>query len=207
MSIIATAVKHLLAAGVTGDALVEAIADMESNLAAYNNDPVAERRRAYDRERKRANKTCRSGGIPVESSDSTETVENPPLPLPSPQTPLPTPAPVKKNNAHTRTRGARITEDWNPEPLAGDAGRIAAMRGQEWLGLEMTKFRNHWLSATGSAAMKLDWQRTWENWVIRANELGRPPPGAFRQQSSPSPQSDLHALMRQAERYRTSTAA
>jgi hypothetical protein len=33
MSIIATAVKHLLAAGVTGDALVRAIADMEAAIA------------------------------------------------------------------------------------------------------------------------------------------------------------------------------
>ena len=34
MSMIATAVKHLLAAGVTGDALVAAIADMEANALA-----------------------------------------------------------------------------------------------------------------------------------------------------------------------------
>ncbi len=34
MSLIATAVKHLLAAGVTGDALVAAIADMEANAPA-----------------------------------------------------------------------------------------------------------------------------------------------------------------------------
>lgn len=68
MSIIATAVRHLMAAGVTGEALVAAIADMEANQAPAV-DPVAEKRRAYDRERKR-NKV--SGGIPVESAESAE---------------------------------------------------------------------------------------------------------------------------------------
>lgn len=47
-------------------------------------DPVAERRRAYDRERKRRNK---SGGMPVESAESVEQ-DGTPLKV-SPHTPLP----------------------------------------------------------------------------------------------------------------------
>lgn len=46
MSVIATAVKHLLAAGVTGDALVAAIADMEA--CAPVTDGSAARRREKD---------------------------------------------------------------------------------------------------------------------------------------------------------------
>lgn len=72
MSIIATAVKHLIAAGVTGEALVAAIAEMEA-ARPVTTDPVADKRRAYDRERKRNNpKKGRksSGGIPVESAES-----------------------------------------------------------------------------------------------------------------------------------------
>lgn len=45
MSVIATAVRHLMAAGVTGEALVAAIAEME---AAQPKDAAAERRRARD---------------------------------------------------------------------------------------------------------------------------------------------------------------
>jgi hypothetical protein len=94
MSIIATAVRHLMAAGVTGEALVAAIADMEANQAPAV-DPVAEKRRAYDRERKR-NKV--SGGIPVESAESVESAPSlsPPNennltpPIPTPVNILPT---------------------------------------------------------------------------------------------------------------------
>ena len=79
MSVIATAVRHLMAAGVTGEALVQAIADME---ASQPKDAVAEKRRAYDRERKRAAKLDRSTGIPPESAESTESAESPPLSRP-----------------------------------------------------------------------------------------------------------------------------
>ncbi|MDK4703884.1 DNA replication protein [Rhizobium sp. CNPSo 4062] len=44
MSIIATAVKHLIAAGVSGDDLVRAIADMEANQAQILNEPVLSKR-------------------------------------------------------------------------------------------------------------------------------------------------------------------
>lgn len=73
MSIIATALKHLIAAGVAGDALVDAIADIEAQMVTT--DPVAEKRRAYDRERKRAAKAAQSTGIPPESAESTESAD------------------------------------------------------------------------------------------------------------------------------------
>src|SRR4051794_30644919 len=50
MGIIATAAKHLIAAGITGAALILAIEEMESHKPI---DTQAERRRAADRERKR----------------------------------------------------------------------------------------------------------------------------------------------------------
>jgi hypothetical protein len=76
MSVIATAVRHLLAAGVTGEALVQAIADMEASQPVT--DPAADRRRAWDRERKRKAKQL-STGIPPEQVES---VETDPLSLP-----------------------------------------------------------------------------------------------------------------------------
>ncbi len=63
MSIIATALKHLIAAGVSGDDLVHAVAEMEAAIP-QKLDAVAERRRAYDRARKR-----NSTGIPPESTE------------------------------------------------------------------------------------------------------------------------------------------
>lgn len=56
MGIIATAVEHLIAAGIGGADLVKAIADMEAaalQAATPAKSDAAEKRRAYDRERKR----------------------------------------------------------------------------------------------------------------------------------------------------------
>lgn len=44
MSIIATAVRHLMAAGVTGEALVAAIADMEAQVRAARTVPAEDNR-------------------------------------------------------------------------------------------------------------------------------------------------------------------
>jgi hypothetical protein len=93
MSIIATALKHLIAAGVSGDDLVRAVAEMEAAAPAPV-DQAAEKRRAYDRERKRAAKAKRSTGIPPETVESAENAE--PTPSldkspPDPQKLIPTP--------------------------------------------------------------------------------------------------------------------
>lgn len=53
MAIIAEAVRHLMAAGVTGEALLLAISDMEAALPTAK-DASAERRRERDRLRKRS---------------------------------------------------------------------------------------------------------------------------------------------------------
>jgi hypothetical protein len=169
MSVIATAVKYLLAAGVTGDELVAAIAEMEDSMPAR--DPVADRRRAYDRERKRIAKENRSTGIPP---DSTETVETVPALL-SPQTPLSTHPREENPRARKKTR---FSDSWRPETLTtGKSGEAAKRRGQEWLKTEFEKFGNYF-RAEGTT--KLDWQGTWANWVISSDERqalprGQPP--------------------------------
>lgn len=35
---------------------------------------------------------------------------------------------------------------------------------------ELAKFRNYWMGKAGKDAAKLDWQRTWINWLISADE-------------------------------------
>ena len=70
MGVIATAVKHLIAAGVTGEALVMAIAELE-DATPKAVDAVAERRRAYDRQRKR-DARAESTGIPPESTGNAD---------------------------------------------------------------------------------------------------------------------------------------
>ena len=112
MSIIATALKHLIAAGVSGDDLVRAVAEMEAALPPQV-DAVAEKRRAYDRERKRVAKENRSTGIPPESAEIQNTVSpneyiSNPLPL----------SPSAKADAPLSDFSDRVMEEWNRE-IAG----------------------------------------------------------------------------------------
>lgn len=104
MSIIATAVRHLMAAGVTGEALIAAIADME---AEQPKDAAAEKRRAWDRQRKaeQRERDRLSTGIPPESADNVDTN---PAPDKSPQTPKINPTPRE----HTHNAGARGAAAW-----------------------------------------------------------------------------------------------
>lgn len=125
MSVIATALKHLIAAGVSGDDLVRAIAEIEA-AAQPVADAQADRRRAKDRERKRLRKSA-------ESAETAEDAETPSLP-PSPQTPQP---PTHPRDETTRAReglaasvviGLPVVDgDW-PE---GDARRHADLLAQE----------------------------------------------------------------------------
>jgi hypothetical protein len=83
MSMIAAAVKHMLAAGMKPDEIVSAVADME---AAAPKDASAERRRAKDRERKRLRNSA-------ETAENAETLspkkEIPPTPPKEKTTPIP----------------------------------------------------------------------------------------------------------------------
>lgn len=111
VSVIASALKHMLAAGMPHDAIVSAIAEMEANIAR---DPVAEKRRAYDRIRRReeraAAKADMSTGHRRTSSESADTADNAdiaPSPAPSPllppdpqQPPAPTHTPEGDAGTH-----------------------------------------------------------------------------------------------------------
>jgi len=40
--------------------------------------------------------------------------------------------------------------------------------------IELEKFQNYWLAKTGPNATKLDWDRTWRNWVHTAAPRASP---------------------------------
>lgn len=116
MSVIATAVKHLIAAGVTGDALVTAIAEME---AATDTRSSAAKRQAQYRERLnvKASQT-------VTNHNSDAQKEN------SPQTPLKENKPISPNgdtppfdfqsewNETARRSGLRLCQAMNKSRMA-----------------------------------------------------------------------------------------
>lgn len=66
-------------------------------------------------------------------------------------------------------RGSRLSPDWVPsQELLRYAVRcgIPADRVRP----VFDQFQNHWLAKPGAAARKLDWDRTWQNWVSREGE-------------------------------------
>lgn len=85
MSVIATAVRHLMAAGVTGEALLSAIADMEAEIRA---EPKARSTAAVRQERYRRNKASQTvtsdAPLPLPPN---ENISNPPTPTPGYNTP------------------------------------------------------------------------------------------------------------------------
>ena len=148
MSVIATALKHMLAAGMPHDAIVAAVAEMEAGMAV---DEVAERRRAYDRERKRK---IKSGGIPVESADSAECSE-PSLSRP-PNENNSNPPTHTHENINTRAKADPFPRpEWCPPPV--------------WVDL-LTNRKAKKLPNTPSAHRKL--LRDVDTWVART---GWPP--------------------------------
>src|SRR5215218_4204633 len=120
MSIIAAALRELIAAGIEGDALVAAVARIE---AATPRDEQADRRRAKDRERKKDKRLRKSADIADDngderlrkSADSAESADIP-SPLNDPQPLLPnvevnlnTP-PKEKDTTYPKRKGARWPE-------------------------------------------------------------------------------------------------
>jgi hypothetical protein len=104
MSVIATAVKHLLAAGVTGDALIAAIAEMEADMPAVDTRSTAAKRQARYRdrlaERNKASQsvTCDDGVTPAPSLDKSP---------PDPQKLIPTPH-THGERAHVREAAPKL---------------------------------------------------------------------------------------------------
>lgn len=75
-------------------------------------------------------------------------------------------------------RGRRLEPTWFPRP-----DTIAKLRSQypnlsdEWWRKTHEKFVNHWVSKAGRDAAKLDWDRTFVNWVH--NEAEKVPRGSY----------------------------
>ncbi|NIA67793.1 DUF1376 domain-containing protein [Pelagibius litoralis] len=91
--------------------------------------------------------------------------------------PHPTP-PIKKEEANASskerrpTKGSRISEDWAPTPdqcASLKAGEDAFT--DEEVAREVPRFRDHWLAASGSGAVKRDWLAAFRNWVRKSREF------------------------------------
>ncbi|HWJ69153.1 MAG TPA: helix-turn-helix domain-containing protein [Sphingobium sp.] len=74
----------------------------------------------------------------------------------------------KRENGSGRSRAHRIPADWAPPPvdqLAPKAGALARQWPAGAYDGEAEAFVNYWLGEAGAKARKLNWDRTWTNWV------------------------------------------
>ncbi|MDQ0376612.1 helix-turn-helix domain-containing protein [Amycolatopsis thermophila] len=93
-------------------------------------------------------------------------------------------------------RATRIPEDFAPTPdLLVWASQHAPGVNHD---LETQKFKLYWESKSGQGATKLDWAKTWKNWMLTAYGRGGPP-GQLRNASgwgpyyrNPEDQSGYH---------------
>lgn len=178
MGVIATAVRHLIAAGLSGDDLVRAIEEMEAQqhggAEVMPTKRQARNKRYYERlkaSEKRLDKTIKT----VSDGDALP-------PSPGPLSPPPTPPPIipqTPSSIPAIKRGTRLAADWK---LPAPWGRWALDQGysEAAIRLEADKFRDFWISKGGKDAAKLDWEATWRNWIrnSRAAPVGsQAPPG------------------------------
>ncbi len=81
-------------------------------------------------------------------------------------------------------RGTRLSESWVPTDKDIAYAESLGMTSAE-IEAEARKFFNYWTSLPGQKATKLNWHRTWQNWVskdyanrqkrAKAFEAARPP--------------------------------
>lgn len=76
--------------------------------------------------------------------------------------------------ASSGTRATHLPADWQPALLT--PGSVAFDIVSRWepgrLERELSKFRDHWAAASGSAARKRDWDAAWRTWISKAEEFG-----------------------------------
>lgn len=168
MSVIATAVKHLMAAGVTGDALLAAIEDIEAQLS---NEPKprsagAIRQARYEQRKRQKASEMTKHDVSDGNDACDETAENVASYRVTPVTPKGVTAPTGAR----RNRGSRITTDWTPPPVADlppEAQALATQWPAASYRAESEAFVNFWIAEPGARASKNDWTRAWANRIVQ----------------------------------------
>lgn len=73
--------------------------------------------------------------------------------------------------AAKKSQGHRLSEDWRPTSATMDWSR--QLSDQLDITAEWARFQDYWLAKAGAGARKLDWDRTWKNWLRTALERSR----------------------------------
>jgi hypothetical protein len=159
----------MLAAGATAEMIVSVV---EADYQAEQEKQAV--KRARDAERKRNQRPSDSVGQtgktrnPQDSADTTP--EIPPKKKSNP--------PVSPDTLRVSTpkqRGSRLDPDYQPSENLFNKARENFGLSTEVLKFETEGFRDHFLAQSGPRAVKLDWDRTWMNWMREAKRREKKP--------------------------------
>ncbi|WP_429046754.1 helix-turn-helix domain-containing protein [Aeromonas veronii] len=123
-------------------------------------------------------------------SNSLEPVIDPKIPPVSPQGKM-------RPESETTRRGTRLPNDWG---LPAEWGRWAMQETglpKERVLLEAATFADYWQALPGAKAVKLDWEKTWRNWIRRAAS-------SFRTAAQRKPLANILAAQQAAQALRES---
>jgi hypothetical protein len=77
---------------------------------------------------------------------------------------------VAKAPANAKTkRGTRLPDGWFPDRTDA-ALKLENTHDRQWLARELDRFPDYWQAKTGRDATKLDWTKTWCNWLRNAED-------------------------------------
>lgn len=164
MSIRPEVLDALLAAGCSAEQIVAAVkADLEGAEARL----AVKRARDAERQRKSRAIRAKSQPVTVTPRDSADGDTAPYIEIP-PVSPKGDTAP----QGAKRSRGSRISPDWQP-PAKQDLPPEARALAQGWSDAsyrtEAEGFRNYWLGESGARASKANWNTAWANRIVQAN--------------------------------------
>lgn len=91
-------------------------------------------------------------------------VDTTPL-VPHPDDVLP---PAVLASAENKTRGTRLSDDWDLPVEWRQWAEINTQLGNFGIQLEADKFRDFWIAQPGAKGRKSNWQATWRNWCRNA---------------------------------------
>ena len=162
----------MIAAGII-DAMIAAGASADVIAAAWKADLAqheakVEARRAKDAERQRRHRESRD--VTVTGCDETLPPFPPTPPLKFSPDPFQITPPIPPKPTNDLKRAKRLSDEWMPAEPTGKAVAMIDRWQSGELERELAKFRNYWIGKAGKDACKTDWQRTWINWLIAADE-------------------------------------
>lgn len=177
MSNIGELVERMVAAGMSvGEAGAIAAEIYAAGVAAASiRSPGAERTRRY-RERHKTSQSVTERHIDETSQSVTERHKASQCDA---DAKVPIERSIKKLDRHPRSqasRGTRLNPSWSPTEAGRSAARLEGFTDAE-IDREVLQFRDHWIAASGSKAVKLDWDAAWRTWFRRSAEMkGKKPP-------------------------------